>query len=428
MMIAHQVTRLPGGLLVATAPLAHVESVSLGIWVRAGGRYESRAQQGISHFLEHLLFKGTSARSARVIARAIEGCGGYCDAFTQEESTCYHARVPFDRAWPVFNVLADMYGNARLAADDVRRERAVILEEIRMYRDQPSHRVQERLEEMLWVGHPLGRNLAGSERSIGRLDRTRLAHFRDRVHAPCNTLVTLAGRIDHGDAVARVARVFEGRPAGRRLRTPPVTDRTPQRDVLVERDDTEQANLALGFRVFGRPDPRRFALRLLSILLGESASSRLFHEIRERRGWAYSIQSELRLYEDTGALVIDAGLERGRTMSALRRIVAEIARLRTRGVSRAELRVAQDFAVGQTRIGLETTGSLMSWLGESLLGFGRVVQPDETMAGIRAVTADEVTRVARACLRPDRMSLALRLPDDPARAEAAVRRELAVLA
>jgi len=411
-----RVSSLPNGVRVATAPVPHVASVSVGVWVGVGGRYEPDELAGISHFIEHLLFKGTRSRSARDISREIEGRGGYFNAFTGEEATCYYAVITADHWTRVTEILADMYLHPRFAPEDIERERGVIIEEIMMYRDQPSHVVVERLAQMLWKAHPLGRPLTGTPETVSAISRSDLMRFKQSRYVPANTIVVTAGAVEH-DAVVDLAHRLWGRCRRRqRPRFRRVTRETGQVRAEVIHRDVEQAHLAAGFRLFGRRDPRRYALKLLSVILGENMSSRLFQTVREKHGLAYSIHSSLRLMSETGVLLITAGLDRKRALQGWRLIVRELQRLRESPVSRGELRRARDYVVGQLKIGLENTSSRMSWVGEQLLAFNRVMDPAEVIAAYEAVTPDDIRRLAREWLKPGRLSVAVLLPDKGLRA------------
>ncbi len=404
-------TRLANGLRVVTAAMPRVEGVSLGIWAGVGSRHETAAQAGMSHFMEHLLFKGTARRSSRAISSAIEGYGGYLNAFTQEESTCFYARVTYDRTASALDVLADMYTGARLDPRDIERERAVIIEEIMMYRDQPEHVVQEMLTAALWRGHPVGRPVIGSVESLQGMAREHLAAFRDRYYNAANTVVTLAGRVDHDDCVHLVERVLGGLPRGRRAGARRVTGRVGQRPRHVERKAIEQSHFAMGLRLFGYHDPRRYALKLLNVVLGENMSSRLFQVVRERRGLAYAIHSQAHLLDDTGALVVSAGLDRRRALQAVELVVRELRRLKETPVTRQEFNRAREYVTGQLRLGLERSSRQMMWLGSNILGHDRVVPPEEAMEHVRAVTLDDVQSLAAEWFTPAHASAALLAPD-----------------
>jgi predicted Zn-dependent peptidase len=413
-----RLTTLPNGARVITSPQADAESVAVGFWVRVGGRHETPAMAGASHFIEHMLFKGTRRRTAREISQAVEGRGGYLNAYTQEDATCYYARIPHERLGEAFDVLADMYCEPKLAPADIDRERGVIIEELRMCHDQPQHVVQEQLMDGLWCGHPLGRPLVGSEKTLCTMTRAGLDGFRRRHYQPGNTIFAVAGRMEHA-AVVRLVRDAVGRlPAGRRTDFRRVDRAVPQERFRLARREIEQVHAAIGFRGFGRNDSRRFALRVLNSILGENMSSRLFQIVREKHGLAYAVQSSFQLFDETGALVVSAGLDRARAAEALRLIAREVARMRAKPVSAGELRRARDYLQGQFRLGLEGTSSQMQWIGDTLSNYGRFVNPDEVLTRLMAVTAEEMRQVAAELFVPRRLTLSLVVPEkDPADAK-----------
>ncbi len=405
-------TVLENGVRVITAEMPHVESVSLGFWARAGGRDESAAISGVSHFIEHLLFKGTPTRTAREISQAIEGRGGYLNAFTQEESTCYYARVEAAWTWETLEVLADMYRHSLLAPDEIERERGVIIEEIAMYRDQPQQLVEDILGEQMWRGHAVGRPLTGSPANVAALQRRDFQDYLARHYLPSGTVVTFAGRVEHAACVEHTRALLRGwRAAGRVPRFTSVTPRVGQTPLCVRSKDVEQVSIALGVRLFGRRDPGRYAMRLLSVVLGENMSSRLFQVIRERHGLAYAIQSGLHLMSDTGAFVITAGLERGKPGRAVALIARELTRVCRTPVGAAELRRAKEYAVGQLRLSLESTTPQMNWIGEQAMAGVPRTLPEEEIATLQAVTAAEVRAMARKVCTPPRLSLAVVAPE-----------------
>ncbi len=407
-------TVLPNGVRVISSFLPHVESVSLGLWVNAGGRYEPAARTGISHFVEHMLFKGTATRSARRISEAIEGQGGDLNAFTQEESTCYYARTPARTFAKTLDVLSDMVLHSRFDPAEMERERLVIAEEIGMVHDQPQQRVQEMLDEALWKRHPLGRSLLGTTATLRRTGREDLLDYVARRYTGPHTVVALAGNVAHEPAAAAVARALESLPKRRVASFRRVTESVAQEPVALELRAIEQAHVALGVRLFGRRDPRRFALRVLNVVLGENMSSRLFQVVREKHGLAYSVHSHAQLFHDTGAWTVSAGLERHCLCKALRLIMREMRKLKRTPVRAAELRRAKDYLVGQIQIGWEHTGNQMNWLGENLTSLNRYVAPDEALAAIRKVTADDLRTLAREVLRPEQVSVAAVLPESVA--------------
>ncbi len=405
-------TKLKNGVRVVTSPIPHVQSVALGIWIGVGSRHESKAMGGASHFLEHLMFKGSSKRSSLDITRAIEGRGGYLNAFTQEESTCYYARVGYDHLWTALDVIGDMVLNPRLDKADVDKERHVILEEMMMYRDQPHHLVHEMLESAVWPQHPLGRAIIGTEKSVGSMSTDDLRHFKETKYVPANTVVAFAGRVDHEACVEHVQRLMESLERGSVPRSVRYTDTTKRERAVLATKEIEQTHVAMGIRVFGRLDKRRHALKLLNTVLGDNMSSRLFQVVRERHGLAYSIHSGCHLYADSGLLTVSAGLDSSRTERALKLIVKELDRLRTHPISASELKRAKDYVVGQLRLGLESSSNQMMWVGENLLAHGRVIDPEETMRATQAVAAADIQKVAQTFLKKGRLSIAMVAPVD----------------
>jgi len=412
----YDITTLPGGLRVITAPMPHMESVSVGVWIGSGGRHESRSLCGISHFIEHLLFKGTVRRSAKQISQTVEGVGGYLNAFTGEENTCYYAKASRQHLDLLLDVLGDMYRHPKLTGTDIAKERQVIKEELLMYRDQPDHYVNELLNETLWPGHALGRALAGTPASLDRMDRATLLDFKARRYVPVNTIVAIAGNCDHAASVARVASHFPARTPGRVARFAPVAvgQRAPQLRFLTK--TVEQTHLAIGIRSYSRHDVRRYALKLLSVILGENMSSRLFQTIREEHGLAYSIQTATSFLADTGAFLISAGLDTRRLPKALKLILQELGKVARRAPAAAELRRAQDYAIGQMRIGMESTNNQMMWCGEHLLAYGCVQPPAEIERRVAAVTPAQVQETAADIFRDHRLNVAVITPskDEPA--------------
>jgi predicted Zn-dependent peptidase len=406
----YQVTQFKNGLTVATAEMPHMMSVSVGVWVGVGSRYEPAPLNGVCHFIEHLLFKGTKKRSAREISQAVEGIGGYLNAFTSEEATCFHARAGHDRFDELLDVLLDMLLNSTFDPADIAKEREVIKEEIAMYLDEPQHQVQELLNATLWPGQPLGRPITGTGKTLDALTRARLLGYLHKNYVAGNTLVIAAGRTTHRRflrAVARYAPRFRTAPAPR---FGPARDAQQEPEIRLITKPTEQTQVALGIRTCSRLDERRFAVRLLNTILGENSSSRLFQRLREDLGLVYSIYSTPSFFGDTGDVVISAGLDTDKLLRALRLILRELRRLRHAAPSAAELRRARDYVIGQIDLGLESADNQMNWLGEQLLGYGKVLPPAYVKRRLRAVTASAIRAAARDFFRPSGLNLALVSP------------------
>lgn len=408
-MLNTQATTLPSGLTVLSTNLPDMQTVCVGVWIDVGARDEDAAPvYGASHFLEHMMFKGTRTKSARDISVAIESKGGYLNAFTQEENTCYYAHVPASQTWNALDVLADLYCNATFPRDELVKERDVILEEIRMYRDQPPQLVAEWLDALLWVDHPLGRPIIGNEGSVTKMTRDRLMAYRKRHYVPNRTLVSFAGPIDHNDCIRHVADLF---PDGDKKKSPRsmelVSKQVKQKKLTLNTKTVEQAHMALGFRIFGRKDPRRYALRLLNIILGENMSSRLFQVVREKHGLAYNIQSHVNLFGDTGVMVVSAGMERSKAIKTLDLVVQELIRLRDKAIPPRHLTEAREYALGHMSLSLEGTISTMVWSAESYLSNNRVVPLTELIDGLRAVTTQDLHTTAEAVFQAPQASLSL---------------------
>ena len=402
-----QVTTLPNGLRVASARMPHVASAAIGVWIGVGGRHEPARLSGVSHFIEHMLFKGTRTRSPAQISQEIEGRGGYFNAFTQEESTCYYGRILSDYGDDLLNVLVDMYKNPLFPQDELDKERGVIVEEIMMYLDQPNQLVGDLLQDSIWNRHSLGRPLIGTPDIITSMPRKDLVSFKEQHYRPGNTLVTFAGQVDHDACVKKVKRLLGRAKAGRVRKPSPVKNSTRQVPVNVFDKEYEQTHIALGYRLFGRHDDRRYALKIANVLLGENMSSRLFQIIREKHALAYSIHSQVHLFSDTGMLMIQAGVDKARADRALKLILREMQRLRERKVPAAELARARDYAIGQVRMGLESSTNVMMWCGEGLMSYGEVGKPDEVCDRLAAVTADDVLSLASSALVPSASTLAV---------------------
>jgi predicted Zn-dependent peptidase len=408
--LSYRLTTLPNGLRIATAEMSHMASVSLGLWIGVGSRYEPAPLNGVCHFIEHMLFKGTQRRSARQISEAVEGIGGYLNAFTSEENTCFHARVHHAHFAVVLDVLMDMLQHSRFAPADITKEREVIKEEIAMYRDQPAQHVQEVLNATTWADHPLGRSITGTPRGLDRLRRSQLTGFLTESYRATNTVLVVAGNIRHATVLSAARRFARGFVAGEVASFLPAPTGQTQPRLKCVTQATEQAQLALGIRTCSRHDERRFALRLLNAVLGENMSSRLFQLIREDLGLAYNIYSSPSFYTDAGDLVISAGLDAERVPRVLRLIRRELARCAERAPSAAEFRRARDFAIGQFDLNLEGTENQMNFVGEQVLGYGRITPPERTKARLAAVTPEELRRVAAEFFRPERLNLALVSP------------------
>lgn len=403
----HHLTTLKNGVRIASVEMPYMQSASIGLWAGVGARNEPAALNGISHFIEHLMFKGTSKRTAKQITESVEGIGGYLNAFTTEDHTCYYAKAGARHLPVLCDVLADMVLNSQFLPEEIERERGVIREEIMMYRDQPAQHVQELLSETMWPKHPLGRPLTGTIRSISSLNRVHFLKFMQDHYNGRSLMATVAGRVSHEEAVSllepALGKIKPGvlpRYARARADTGPVK-------FTLASQETEQTHLAMGFYSFGRTDERRFALKLLSVILGENMSSRLFQKLREQHGYCYSVQTGMTTLSDVGLINISAGLDATKLQKALRAIFCELEIIREKKPGLQEVRRAKDYAVGQMLMGLESTTNQMMWMGESILGYRKVLGPAQIESKMMAVTPEEIRAVASHCLDRSRLGVSV---------------------
>ncbi len=409
-------TVLPNGLRVLTEAIPAMRSVSFGVWAGVGSRDESAKLGGVSHFLEHLLFKGTQRRSALDISAAIEAVGGETNAFTTKEYTCYYARV-LDSDLPLaIDVICDLVTGSVLDPADVETERGVILEEIAMNDDEPGDEVHDLFMRAIYGDHPLGRLVSGTPETISAMTRRQIQGFYRRRYVPPSIVVSAAGNLDHAKVVRLVRKAFAGYdtsavPAAHRPATPVVPVRAPL--TTVKSKETEQAHVVFGCPGLARLDERRFALGVLNNVLGGGMSSRLFQEIREKRGLAYSVYSYTSQYADGGVFAVYAGCAPGKVDEVLDLARATLAEFATGGITTAELTRGKGMLKGSLVLDLEDTGSRMTRLGKGELLYDELLSVDQLLSRVDAVSADDVNAVA-ADLLTQPTSLAIIGPVDSA--------------
>ena len=400
-----ETSTLECGLRLVTETMPEVRSTCLGFWVGTGSRDEAPEQAGISHFLEHLLFKGTAERSARSIAEAMDAVGGDMNAFTTKEYTTFYLRTLAEDLPLGLAILSDIMRAPALRPDEVDAERQVILEEVLMHLDEPSDVAQERFSEAMFPRHPLGREVLGLPEVITDVSVEEIRAFFEAHYRPANVVVAAAGQLDRSYLVDALEERFAGLPLG----GPP--ERTAPSSAIEHLDvtarDTEQAHLVVGVRAPERRSPDRFALSLLNHSLGGGISSRLFQKIREERGLAYSVVSDRVAYADAGALAVSVGTAPERSRQVLDLVVAELDDLAEHGVTKAELDVAKGSLRADTLLGLEDSGSRMSRIGASLLLHGEVLEVEEVTARLEAVTVDDVAGLAGRVLGAERVLAAV---------------------
>jgi predicted Zn-dependent peptidase len=411
----HQPTILDNGLRVITETMPQTRSVSICIFIGVGSRYETEQQAGVSHFIEHLCFRGTPKRTtAREISEAIEGVGGIINAGTDKELTLYWCKVARPHLTLALDVLADILRNSRFDPTDIERERQVIIEEINMSLDSPSQLANMLIDELLWPQHPLGRDIAGSKESVAAITREMIVDYLGQKYLPANTVVSIAGAGEHQEMVSAVEKTLGG--WTERKPNPsysPYKERefTPLR---IEAKETEQAHLCLALGGLPLLHPKRFSLDLLNVILGEGMSSRLFTEIRDRMGLAYSIHSYAEHFADTGSITVYAGVEPKNLQLAVKAILEQLARLKE-PVPQAELTKAKELSKGRLLLRMEDSRAVAGWMGGQEILTRRILSVDEVIAIVDTITAEAIQQLAQELLVSNQLRLAVVGPvaDEP---------------
>jgi predicted Zn-dependent peptidase len=405
--MTYQLTTLENGLRVLTVPMANRESAAVAIWVRAGGRYEPKKISGISHYLEHMMFKGTPTRNTRQIKEAIEGVGGVLNAFTGEEMTCYFAKLLKQYYPRALEVLSDMVLHSTVPADELAKERTVILEEIKMYRDVPSHHVHDLMSELLWPDQPLGRTLAGTPETVSRMTRAEILKYKLDYYHPGNILVSVSGDVDPDEVQARVAEIYKTKKPGKPSVFVPAKSAQARPRTHYYEKATEQTHLVIGLHALPRMHPDRYKLGLLHIMLGANMSSRLFEEVREKRGLAYEIKSGMSAFQDAGVFTVSAGVETKKAVRAVEVILRELAKIRKSLVKPGELRRAKDYFMSQVALGMEDTLDHLLWVGEKALCAAELPDKAKIRREIETTTFEDIQRVAQGIFRTGNLNLSL---------------------
>ena len=404
-MVYKQVT-LKNGLRIVMKPEKHMNSMVVGIWIGVGGRFENRKNSGISHFLEHMVFKGSKSRSADEIKRSIEGLGGTLNGFTGEECTCYWIKILGVHQDVVFPVLSDMALHPKLSKKDMEKERSVILEEIKMYKDLPQHFVHELLDEILWPGQPLSMPLTGNAKSVSSMTRGDLLDFKNKCYSARNIAIIAVGAIDEERIIKDAEESFSSLSKGANLNFKKVDFKRKSPVVNFQYKDTEQTHLSLGIYGLSRFDPDRYALALINIILGANMSSRLFTEVREKKGLAYEIVSHMKEYQDTGLFSVSAGIDNKKVRRAVDVIIKELGKMKLESVKNGELTRAKEFYKGQFLMMMEESLNHMVWLGDKIIGKDELLTHEEILRGVQKVTAGDIKRVAGRIFRGRNLKVA----------------------
>jgi len=399
-------TVLPNGLIVLTERMDYMRSVAMGVWIKSGSRCEEAASNGISHFVEHMLFKGTHSRTAQHIAREMDSIGGNLDAFTGKETICFNVKSLAEHVPIALDVLTDLVMHPVFASGDIERERGVILEEIKMDEDNPDLLVHELFTQSYWKDHPLGKPILGTKKTVAGLDQaTLLAYHGDRFHAG-NMVFSAAGNLEHDEFVEAVAAKFSTLAAGSTLHELPAPEASA-RIVLRNKKSLEQVQICLGVPAPRVTDESRYVALILNTVLGGGMSSRLFQTIREERGMAYSIYSDLNPYRDTGTLLIFAGTSAGKAVDVIDLTLAEFRNLKEHALNAEELTRAKDQLKGNILMGLESSNARMANLARQEMYFGKFFSVDEVIARVDEVDAAQVQAMAQQLFSEERIAVTL---------------------
>lgn len=398
---------LDNGLKIIAHKMPQMKSVALGVWIATGGRYENIKTRGISHFVEHLLFKGTKKRSTAQIKNTIEGIGGALNGFTSEEVTCYLVKVLGRHLELALDVLGDMVLNAKFDPKDVQKERFVILEEIKMYKDHPDQYVGELLGELMWPNQPLGVPLVGTLETVNSLARKDIIEYKDGTYNPSNITVVACGDVDWDLFAASCESIFSKKKRGKShgYKKMAVSQRSPKAKLLNK--ETEQTHIAIGFHSLSRRDPARYAMDLLNIALGANMSSRLFHELREKRGLAYAISSHVSYYADGGAAFIEAGVDNRKISKAIQLIIKELSKIKNSPITKKEFDRAKEYYQGSLLFLLEDTISHMLWLGKKIVTGDEPIDVNKILSMINKATIDDVLRLSSKVFRKENLNIAV---------------------
>jgi len=394
------------GLTAIVSSFKGVETASLGFFLDVGSRFETKESKGIAHFLEHLLFKGSSKYSYKKIKQEIEGRGGALNAFTSHEITAYYAyflKKNFDKT---FDILFDMVCNPLLRDSDIEKERTVILEEIKMYNDLPSSRVQSLLESLIWPKHPLGEEVLGSPKTVASISRTDLKKFKEKYYSPENIVFSFCGDIERDDLLKRITASMESMPSSSATKKSLSPQNLQGLNITVESKKLEQAYLCLGFRSLSYQSKFLLCGELVNVLLGANMSSRLFEEVREKRGLCYDISTDVRKYKDSGAFVVSLGLDKAKVLVALKAILEQLNKIKTIPVSKSELSRAKDFFLGQLAMLLERPQGRMFYLAENYLAQKKVQQYRQIQEEIDKITPEDIQKIASLIIDQKNMALA----------------------
>jgi len=401
-------TKLKNGLRIITAPMAGTETATIVVMVGVGSRYETEKQAGISHFIEHMMFKGTKKRpTAFAISSELDAIGGEFNAFTSKDATGYYAKADARHADVILDVISDMYLNSKFEQEEIDREKGTIIQEINMYEDNPMRSIGDVFEGMLYAGNNLGRDIAGYKETVKSFNRGDFVSYMKRFYVANDTVIAVAGKIDEKKVISKIKKYFNDFSSGKKALISRVKENQKKPEIKVKFKKTDQTHFIIGTRAFDRDDERRYALSLLSIILGGNMSSRLFIEVRERRGLAYYVRTTTDLFEDCGYIATQAGVEHDNLEKALEVILEEYKKISETKVSDEELNRAKEYVKGKSVMGLEASDEMALFLVNQEVEKGKILEQEEIFKKIDKVTADDIMKVALGVFKVESLNLAI---------------------
>ncbi len=395
------------GLNVIVSSMPHMASVSLGVWIGVGGRHEATKESGISHFIEHMVFKGTHTRTAKALKESVEGIGGSFNGFTSDEVTCYMVKVPSKYTELGLEILADMVINPRFDDQDILREKSVVCEEIKMYIDQPADHVLEALIGLMWPSNSLGRPLTGSISNVKKFKREELVKFKSSNYNPANIAVVAAGKVDPDALLKAASARFAWQKPGKTRPCEAASWKQRSPKIKFMSDDTNQAHIAFGFPVPDCPIKERYAMKVMDVALGGNMSSRLFEELREKNGLCYDISSAFKRHSDAGEMIIHAGVDRKKAVMAASAVIDQILLIRDIGITADELTRVKEYIKGQFLLTMERTSARMLWLGDKFMMEKKIPGSDEVLDLVESVTLGDIKKACQEVFDRSRANLAV---------------------
>ncbi len=404
----YKLYKLKNGLRVLLAPMTETKAVTVLALTKVGSRYETSDINGVSHFVEHLMFKGTKKRPNTLkISKELDSIGADYNAFTSKDHTGYYIKARADKKELAIEMLSDMFFNSKFESKEIDRERGVIVEEINMYEDNPMMYMEDLFQQTVFGDHPLGWNIAGPKEVIRKVSRAKIFNYYKKYYQPANMLVVVAGQIENNTSDL-VKKYFSRKSIGKFSDNyPKVTKLQSKPQIQIMKKQTEQAQMALGFPAYSFMNEKIYPLYLMTVILGGNMSSRLFMSIRERKGLCYFIRASADMYQDTGILMIQAGLDKSRLHGAITEILKELNKLKKNGVTKQELRKAKDYLEGKLTLKLETSDDVASWLAKQELLENRIMTPGELVAKLEKVSLQDIKKVANELIKTSKLNLAL---------------------